>query len=107
MTTLEKIKQALRTSHSKLDDDIQADIDACLADLQLVGVKYKGEEDPLIFNAIKLWCRSLYTDDPAKGAVFSAIKYKVPPVRPAKASMPSSFQVSAHKRLCEINKIQK
>ena len=70
MTTLEKIKQALRTSHSKLDGDIQADIDACLADLQLVGVKYKGEEDPLIFNAIKLWCRSLYTDDHAKGAEY-------------------------------------
>ena len=70
MTTLEKIKLALRTSHSKLDEDIQADIDACMADLQLVGVKYKGEEDPLIFNAIKLWCRSLYTDDPAKGAEY-------------------------------------
>lgn len=70
MTTLEKIKQALRTSHSKLDGDIQADIDACLADLQMVGVRYKGEEDPLIFNAIKLWCRALYTDDPAKAAVW-------------------------------------
>ena len=68
MTTLEKIKQALRTSHSKLDEDIQADIDACLADLRLAGVTYKGEEDPLVFNAIKLWCRSLYTDDTAKGA---------------------------------------
>ena len=68
MTTLEKIKQALRTSHSKLDEDIQADIDAGLADLQMAGVKYKGEDDPLIFNAIKLWCRSLYTDDPVKAA---------------------------------------
>ena len=68
MTTLEKIKQALRISHSKLDEDIQADIDACLADLQLVGVRLKGEEDPLIFNAIKLWCRALYTDDPVKAA---------------------------------------
>ena len=68
MTTLEKIKQALRTSHNKLDEDIQADIDACLADLQLVGVTHKGADDPLIFNAIKLWCRSLYTDDPAKAA---------------------------------------
>ena len=66
MTTLAKIKLALRTSHNKLDDDIQADIDACLADLQVAGVRYKGEENPLIFNAIKLWCRSLYTDDPAK-----------------------------------------
>ena len=68
MTTLEKIKQALRTSHSKLDEDIQADIDAGLADLKMAGVKHKGEDDPLIFNAIKLWCRSLYTDDPAKAA---------------------------------------
>lgn len=70
MTTLEKIKQSLRASHSKLDEDIQADIEACLADLQLVGVIYKGEEDPLVFNAIKLWCRSLYTDDPTKGAEY-------------------------------------
>jgi hypothetical protein len=31
-----------------------------------VGVRHKGEDDPLIFNAIKLWCRSLYTDDPNK-----------------------------------------
>ena len=68
MNTLDKIKQALRTSHSKLDEDIQADIDACLADLQLVGVRHKGEDDPLIFNAIKLWCRSLYTDDHNKAA---------------------------------------
>jgi hypothetical protein len=68
MTTLEKIKLAIRISHSKLDEDIQADIQACLADLKLVGVQYAGEEDPLIFNAIKLWCRSLYTDDTAKAA---------------------------------------
>lgn len=68
MTTLEKIKQAIRISHSKLDEDIQADIEACMADLRLCGVLYADESDPLIFNAIKLWCRSLYTDDTAKGA---------------------------------------
>lgn len=68
MTTLEKIKQTLRISHNKLDEAIQADIDGTMADLQLVGVKYKGEEDPLIFNAIQLRCRSLYTDDPVKAA---------------------------------------
>lgn len=68
MTTLEKIKQAIRISHSKLDEDIQADIEACMADLRLCGVIYADESDPLIFNAIKLWCRSLYTDDTAKGA---------------------------------------
>lgn len=64
-----KIKQGLRISHDKLDDDIQADIQACLADLHVCGVIYADEEnDPLIFNAIKLWCRSLYTDDTAKAA---------------------------------------
>lgn len=68
--TLNKIKLALRTSHNKLDEDIQADIDACLLDLQVCGVVYATEADPLVYNAIKLWCRSLYTDDPAKGAEY-------------------------------------
>jgi hypothetical protein len=67
---LNKIKLALRISHTKLDEDIQADIDACLLDLEVCGVAYAPIDDPLIFNAIKLWCRSLYTDDPAKGAEY-------------------------------------
>lgn len=70
MRTIDKIKQSLRISHGKLDDDIQADIDACLADLKLVGVIYANETDPLIFNAVKLWCRSLYTDDTVKAAEY-------------------------------------
>lgn len=68
MTTLEKIKLALRISHGKLDEDIQADIDACLADLRVCGVVHADESDPLMFNAIKLWCRALYTDDTTKAA---------------------------------------
>ncbi len=68
--TLTKIKLALRISHTKLDEDIRADIDACLADLRSCGVVHADETDPLIYNAIKLWCRSLYTDDPAKGAEY-------------------------------------
>ncbi len=70
MTTLEKIKTALRISHSKLDTDILADIDSCLADLQVCGIIHAGEEDPLIQNAIKLWCRSMYTDDTTKAEVY-------------------------------------
>ena len=68
MTTLEKIKLAIRRSHNKLDEDLQADIDAALADLRIVGIVHAGEEDPLIFNAIKLYCRSTNTDDTAKAA---------------------------------------
>lgn len=66
--TLTKIKLALRTSHTKLDEDILADIDACVADLEVCGIIQPDETDPLIFNAIKLYCRSLYTDDTAKAA---------------------------------------
>lgn len=68
--TLDKIKLSLRTSHDKLDDDIQADIDACLADLKVAGIIYADEFDPLVFNAIKLYCKSLYTDDPVKAAEY-------------------------------------
>ena len=67
---LERIKTGLRITHSQLDDDIQSDIDACRADLRACGVTYAPEDDPLIFNAIKLWCRSLNTDDPAKAAEY-------------------------------------
>ena len=38
MDTLTKIKQAIRRTHDKLDDDLQADIHACLADLRSVGI---------------------------------------------------------------------
>lgn len=67
---LQKIKLGLRTSHTKLDEDIQADIDACRADLKVHGIVHAREDDPLIFNAIKLYCKSLYTDDPAKAEAF-------------------------------------
>ena len=68
--TITKIKLALRTSHDKLDEDIQADIDACLADLRVCGIIHADESDPLIFNAIKMYCRSIYTDDASKGAEY-------------------------------------
>lgn len=69
-TTLELVKLSLRTSHNVLDADIQADIDACLADLKAMGVVYKDATDPLIFSAVKLWCKASYTDDTAKGAEY-------------------------------------
>lgn len=68
--TLQKIKAALRISHDKLDDDIKSDIEACLMDLKVCGVIHADDSNELIFNAIKLWCRSLYTDDTAKGAEY-------------------------------------
>ena len=67
---IDKIKLSLRISHTKLDDDIQTDIDACKADLKVCGIIHAPDGDPLIFNAIKLWCRAAYTDDPVKSAEY-------------------------------------
>ena len=67
---LAQIKLTLRISHDSLDDEIKSDIDACLADLKVCGVVFADSSDPLIFNAIKLYCRSVYTDDMAKASEY-------------------------------------
>lgn len=68
MTTLEKIKLGIRRGHNKLDEDLQADIDFAKADLRRVGIIYADETDPLIYNAIKLYCKSANADDVVKSA---------------------------------------
>lgn len=67
-TLLKKVKTALRISHDKLDEDLQADIDACLADLEVCGVVFAEATDALIISAVKLYCRASFTDDPVKSA---------------------------------------
>ena len=72
---LTKIKNNLRISHNKLDDDLSDTIAACLADLKVCGVQAPTlentqETDPLILNAVKLYCRKEYTDDPVKSAEY-------------------------------------
>lgn len=62
----DKVKLALRINHTALDTDIRDNIQACLLDLKLHGVVHAGQEDALIQNAVKLYCRAEYTDDPAK-----------------------------------------
>lgn len=69
--TLSKVKTFIRISHDKLDGDITDSIEGCLADLQNHGIIHKDDTDPLILNAIKLYCKSLYTDDTAKAAEYS------------------------------------
>ena len=68
--TLNKVKAFIRISHTKLDSEISDNIAGCLADLQLHGIVYKDDTDPLILNAVKLYCKSLYIEDPAKAAEY-------------------------------------
>lgn len=70
-----KIKTNLRISHSVLDDDLSDTIAACLVDLQVCGVRTPAPDDPqdfdpLILNAVKLYCRKEYTDDTTKAAEY-------------------------------------
>jgi uncharacterized phage protein (predicted DNA packaging) len=72
---LEQVKKFLRITHDKLDDEIQDEIAAGLQDLKVHGITNAPDGDPLIANAVKLWCKVMYTDDPAKAAEWRA-RYK-------------------------------
>ena len=55
---LEKVKLALRIKSNKLDEEITDLIEACKIDLSLSGVKKIEDTDPLIQQAIKLYCKA-------------------------------------------------
>ena len=71
---LDKVKNALRVKTAAFDDEIQDLIDACKADLRLVGVNVpedtpaEGKEaaagDPLITRAIVLYRKGKTSDIP-------------------------------------------
>lgn len=65
VTLLEKVKSSLRIDDTFLDIDIQDNIDACEADMQLCGILPSKivDTDPLILRAIKTYCKSEYSSD--------------------------------------------
>jgi len=76
---LDKVKNALRVKTAAFDDEVQGLIDACKADLRLVGVNVPEETppaegeapaagDPLITRAIILYAKAHfgYSDDSEK-----------------------------------------
>lgn len=69
---LNKVKTSLRISHNVLDDDLTDTIEACLQDLDVCGVQDPYVGDPLILNAVKLFCRAAFTDDTGKAAAYQA-----------------------------------
>lgn len=58
MSLLDVVKTDLRISHNALDLDIQVTIDSCLIDLKVSGVFNVDENDALIAQAVKLYCRA-------------------------------------------------
>lgn len=74
---LQKIKTSIRISHTALDEDVEDNIAACLADLRAVGVLEEKLDatkdlDPLILSAVKSYCKANYTDDTDKAARYQA-----------------------------------
>jgi len=70
-----KVKNSIRIKHTALDDDIADTIQAALDDLSVCGVVVRsaeetGDLDPLILNAVKLFCKVEYTDDSSKAAEY-------------------------------------
>lgn len=66
MALLDDVKKRLRISHSKLDSDLLATIEAARHELVRVGVeteKAASDSDPLIVEAIKTYCQHGFTDD--------------------------------------------
>lgn len=58
-TLLQKIKVSLRIRNSKaFDDEINDLIYAAKIDLAISGVKNIEEQDPLIIQAIKIYCKA-------------------------------------------------
>lgn len=56
---VEKVKRDLRWNHSKLNEDIQDNIEACKLDMKRVGID-PLKSDFLMEKAIKLYCRWQY-----------------------------------------------
>lgn len=55
---LDKVKQALRIKSKSLDEEIVDLIESAIFDLKISGVVRVYEEDPLIQQAIKTYCKA-------------------------------------------------
>ena len=58
MRSLELIKMALRIKSSAFDEEIVELINSAKLDLKISGVYNVDEDDPLIFQAIKTYCKA-------------------------------------------------
>lgn len=74
VTFLDKVKTALRISHTKLDDDIQLSIDAAEAEMIRAGVDAESvdTDDPLIAKAVITFVKQFYANDQTEAEKYAA-----------------------------------
>lgn len=63
MAILDKVREALRITHKKLDEELEDVIVACKTDLRIAGINKLNDDDPLIQQAIKTYCKAEYEQD--------------------------------------------
>lgn len=77
---LESVKLALGITIDDLDTDILSTIEIARAELVRSGIskgKAESDDDPLIEQAIKTYCKSMYTSDIVKAEKFmESFKYQ-------------------------------
>lgn len=60
---LDKVREALRITHNKLDSELQDVIYACKMDLSIAGITKLDDDDPLIQQAVKTYVKAEYEQD--------------------------------------------
>lgn len=60
---IDSVKGALRITTSDMDDDIKDLISAAKADLRISGVRVILDTDPLVIQAVKLYCKAHFGDN--------------------------------------------
>lgn len=60
MTEIERIRAALRISHTDADEEITQTIAAAKADMEAVGIRQQPEMDPLVMFCVELFCKSAF-----------------------------------------------
>ena len=63
---LESIRLSLRLTASNFDEEIKQLIAACKADLKLAGVLCINDKDPLILQAVTMYCKGHFGYDDIK-----------------------------------------
>lgn len=69
---IDSVKSALRITTSDMDDDIKDLICAAKADLRISGVKVILDTDPLVIQAVKLYCKAHFGDNDSNNKFLNA-----------------------------------
>lgn len=86
VTSLAKVKLALRITHTSLDTEIQASIDAAKAEMARVGMLAVSETDALTIDAIKAYCKySFASEEGLREAYFISWEYQLECLRKSRA----------------------